>query len=316
MDRHWFRRNILTVLRMLALTLVLMQTAPAATQWGENYFPDVTLTTQDGVPVRFYQDLIKGKAVAINVIYTSCTDECPLETARMAEVQRLMGDKMGRKIFFYSISIDPENDTPAVLKSYAGKFGVGPGWLFLTGKKEDIRLLTKKLGLSRASDAASKDGHASSLMLGDEPRGQWMRNSAVDNPRFLATTIANFLGWKDGPVTTAYTQARPLDISNAKFVFESRCSSCHTIGGGDRIGPDLAHVSARRDLPWLTRYLKEPDRMLQEKDPVATELFNRYRQVRMPNLRLGEEDVSMLISYIDAQSKAPAATPRKAHHHH
>jgi protein SCO1 len=65
--------------------------------------------------------------VAINVIYTSCKDECPLETARLVQVQRLLGDRMGRDIFFYSLTIDPKRDTPEVLSAYAKKFGVGPG---------------------------------------------------------------------------------------------------------------------------------------------------------------------------------------------
>ena len=114
----------------------------AADQPGANYFPNIALTTQDGKQVRFYDDLLKGKSVAINLIYTSCTDECPLETARMSEVQRLLGKRMGKDIVFYSISIDPEHDTPKVLKAYAKKFDVGPGWLFLTGKKEDIKAMS------------------------------------------------------------------------------------------------------------------------------------------------------------------------------
>ena len=284
--------------------LVPLHDAAAANKWGADYFPDIVLTTQDGQKVRFYEDLVKGKSVAINVIYTSCKDECPLETARMAEVQRLLGDRMGKDIFFYSISIDPDKDTPKVLKAYAANFGVGPGWLFLTGKKEDIKLLTRKLGLSRLNDAASKDGHATSLMLGNDTEGQWMRNSAVDNPRFLATTMANFFGWKDAVVPTAsYTQARSLDTSRAQFTFESRCASCHTIGGGDRIGPDLGQVTTRRNPAWIVRYLKEPDKVLAEGDPTAMLLFNRYQQVRMPNLRLGDEDVAVLISYLDAHGK-------------
>jgi protein SCO1/2 len=289
---------------------------------GEAYFPNVLLTTQDGTQVRFYDDLVKGKSVAINIIYTSCTDECPLETARMAEVQRLLGKHVGKDVFFYSISIDPEKDTPPVLKAYAEKFDVGPGWLFLTGKKEDIKLLTTKLGLSRASDVISKDGHASSLMLGSDATGQWMRNSAVDNPKFLATTMANFYGWKDVVPTSSYAQATEVKISKAKFMFESRCASCHTIGGGDRIGPDLAGVSERRDLAWLKRYLKEPEKVLAEGDPTAKALFEKYKKVNMPNLNLGTDDVTALIAYLDARSKeaslakaAPAA-PAAAHVHH
>src|ERR1700748_683715 len=110
--------------------------ASAATPYGAGYFPNVELTTQEGKTVHFYDDLLKGKVVAITLIYTHCLDSCPLETARMAQVQRLLGDRMGKDIFFYSISIDPRRDTPEVLNAYAKKFHAGPGWLFLTGKEE------------------------------------------------------------------------------------------------------------------------------------------------------------------------------------
>ena len=305
MNALQFFASALSKAWFLAVVMVVpLHEAAAANPWGADYFPDIVLTTQDGSKVRFYNDLVKGKNVAVNVIYTSCKDECPLETARMAEVQRLLGERMGKDIFFLSISIDPDKDTPKVLKAYADKFGVGPGWLFLTGKNEDIKVLTRKLGLSRASDAFSKDGHASSLMLGNDPNGQWMRNSAVDNPRFLAATIANFFGWQDVVPMASYTQARPLDIGRAQFTFESRCASCHTVGGGDRIGPDLSQVTARRNPAWLARYLKEPDKVRAEGDPTAMQLYARYPQVRMPNLRLGDEDVAVLIAYLDAQGKA------------
>jgi protein SCO1/2 len=311
---------------VLVLPGAAVMAAPIA---GETYFPNVPLTTQDGKRVRFYDDLVKGKSVAINIIYTSCTDECPLETARMAEVQRLLGAHVGKDVFFYSISIDPEKDTAPVLKAYSEKFGVGPGWLFLTGKKEDIKLLTGKLGLTRASDAINKDGHASSLMLGSDVTGQWMRNSAVDNPKFLATTMANFYGWKDVVATSNYAQAAPVNISKAKFVFESRCSSCHTIGGGDRIGPDLLGVTERRDPAWLKRYLKEPEKVLAEGDPTATALFEKYKRVNMPNLNLGADDISTMTSFLAVQSETAKAKSKleqsaamesnqggQHHHHH
>src|SRR5438093_7376127 len=130
--------------------------AVAGSPWGADYFPNVPLITQDGTVVHFYDDLLKGKKVAINLIYTSCTDECPLETARLVQVQRLLGDRIGKDLFLYSISIDPKRDTPEVLKAYAEKFGVGPGWLFLTGKEGDVKLVAKKLGLSRSNDTASR----------------------------------------------------------------------------------------------------------------------------------------------------------------
>ena len=89
----------------------------STTPWGGDYFPNTLLTDQDGRQVRFFDDLIKGKVVVINFIFTSCSDSCPLETARLRQVQKLLGDRVGKDIFFYSISIDPLSDTPGVLLS-------------------------------------------------------------------------------------------------------------------------------------------------------------------------------------------------------
>src|SRR5579871_5845307 len=135
--------------------------------WGANYFPNVQLTTQDGTTVHFYDDLIKGKIVVIDLIYTHCVDACPLETARLAQVQKMLGDRVGKDIFFYSISIDPAQDTPAVLKAYAEKYHAGPGWLFLTGKQEDIDLISKKLGLYTPPNQRNRDGHSPAVLLGN-----------------------------------------------------------------------------------------------------------------------------------------------------
>ena len=273
----------------------------AATPWGADYFPNVPLTTQDGKTLRFYDDLLKGKSVAILLFYTSCQDICPLETANLVRLQKLFGERMGKDIFFYSIAIDPW-DTPRENKAYAQKFGVGPGWLFLSGKEGDIQLIARKLGLSRAGDALSKDGHSASLMVGQVPTGMWMRNSALDNPQFLAATIGNFLGWKNAVADRSYAEARPLEIDKGQFLFQSRCQACHTIGEGDRLGPDLMGVTQRRERAWLARYLAQPERMLAEGDPVATSLFMKYKPVRMPNLELGTDDVASLLSYLEART--------------
>lgn len=300
------RRGVAAVFLVGAIVCLPLGSALAANRWGADYFPNVPLTTQDGATVHLYDDLLKGKSVAINVIYTTCKDECPLETARLAQVQRLLGDRMGKDIFFYSITIDPKRDTPEVLKAYARKYGAGPGWLFLTGKEEDIKLATKKLGLSRLRDATSKDGHSASVMVGNEPTGQWMRNSAVDNPQFLATTIGNFLGWKDVTPKKSYAEARPLVLDQGEYFFHSQCSVCHTVGQGDKMGPDLLGVTARRDRAWLTRYIMAPDKLLAERDPIALALFEKYQYTRMPNLRLSPGEVAAVLSYVDARSNLSA----------
>jgi protein SCO1/2 len=297
---------------LAATPLLCAGTAVAGGPWGADYFPNVPLTTQDGKVVRFYDDLLKGKAVAINLIYTRCSASCPLETAKLVQVQRLLGNRVGKDVFFYSISIDPKHDTPEVLKAYAERFHVGPGWLFLTGKEEDIELVSKKLGLSPLSNAWRRDGHQPALMVGDEATGEWMRNSAVENPKFLATMMGDFFGWKNGKRVRTY--AEPVQVPLAgkgKYLFQTRCAACHTIGRGDGLGPDLLGVTSRREPGWLARYVAEPDRMLTEGDGLAKELFARYKNVRMPNLGLEGEEVSAVLSHIDDESRAAVEQARK-----
>jgi len=281
-------------------------------RWGADYFPNVALTTQDGKTVRLYDDLLKGKSVAINVMYTDCKDACPLETANLVQLQRVLGERVGRDIFFYSISIDPERDTPEVLKDYAEKFGVGPGWLFLTGKPEDISLIVKKLGLTRSADLNARDSHSPYLVVGNVPTGQWTKNSAVDNPRFLAARMGTFFGWRDAQPQTSYAEARPLVFERGQYQFQRQCSVCHTVGKGDSSkGPDLLGVTARRERGWLTRYILAPEEMRAAGDPIATALFNKYQTVRMPNLSLASSDVADVIAYLEAQSSAPREQARK-----
>jgi protein SCO1 len=268
------------------------------------HFPNVTLITQEGKRVRFYDDLIKGKIVAINFIYSHCEFSCPLETARLAQVTRLLDARMGKDIFFYSISIDPSHDTPAVLKEYARKFHAGAGWTFLTGKKEDIDLLANRLGLSEdesITDAPGTDldGHTPHLLIGNEANGQWVRDAATDNPRFLARLIADFVDGRGGSALPGRGgTGQPFDIkSPGKYLFAKECAACHTVGHGDKIGPDLAGVTVRHDPEWVARYIVEPDKVLASGDPVARQLQARYT-VAMPNLRVGDRDLAALMDFL------------------
>ena len=290
---------------MILLVVVMVCEAQASTHWGANYFPNVPLTDQDGRTLHLYDDLLKGKTVVVNLIYTQCLDSCPLETARILQVQKLLGDHVGKDVFFYSVSIDPEHDTPAVLKAYAEKFHAGPGWLFLTGKKTDINLVAHKLGLYY-DPGLNRDGHTVELMIGNEPSGQWTRNSATDNPRFLVNTITTLVdGWKNHQIEAAksYTQAAPLNVSDrGQYLFATRCAACHTIGHGVKIGPDLQGVTSIRNRGWLLRFIQKPDQVLAEKDPLATSLFKQYNEIQMPNVRLGPDDTESIVRFLEAQS--------------
>lgn len=283
--------------------------------WGANYFPNVPLITHDGETVHFFDDLIKDKVVAVNFIYTSCPDACPMETARMKEVQKLLGDRVGKDVFFYSITIDPENDTPEVLHDYVENWQIGSGWTFLTGKEEDIILLRKKLGIyiEEIQGDGSLD-HNLSLVIGNQSTGRWMKRSPYENPYILATQLGSWLhNWKlPSKEKRDYAEAPELrQISTGELLFRTRCASCHTIGGGDirelaerRVGPDLYNITAQRDPQWLERWLIEPDKMLEEKDPLAMSLYAQYNNVPMPNLRLSRTDVDHLLDYLDEESRA------------
>ena len=115
------------VLKVVFVVLIVSLTstiAQAKGAWGPEYFPNITLTNQDGEKVKFFDDLLKDKIVAINFIYTTCPDSCPLETAQLVKVQNIMKDRIGKDVFIYSITIDPDVDTPEKLKEYKVKWKV------------------------------------------------------------------------------------------------------------------------------------------------------------------------------------------------
>jgi cytochrome oxidase Cu insertion factor (SCO1/SenC/PrrC family) len=312
------RNSVPTVLRALLAMAVLplaAHAAPgdppagsAASRWGAEYFPNIPLVTHEGKDVRFFDDLIRDKVVVLSFIYTSCPDACPLETAKLTEVHRILGERVGQDVFFYSISIDPEVDTPEVLRAYAERFQTGAGWQFLTGAKEDIRFLRQKLGMIRSGEERLQD-HTLSLMIGNQATGQWMKRSPMENPYLLATQIGDWLhNWKRPPEPGHdYADAPELrTLTRGENLFRTRCATCHGIGATDgfaRQGPDLLGVTERRERPWLARWLAEPDAMLAEGDPIALELFAAYRNLPMPNMRLAPPEVEALIEYMHDESR-------------
>ena len=297
--------------------------ASGGARWGANYFPNVELVSHEGKRVKFFDDLLKDKVVVINFIYTSCPDVCPLETARLAEVQAILGDRVGRDVFMYSISIDPETDTPEVLADYAKKFGAGPGWTFFTGKADDIVLIRKKLSLYRPEvEGQGSSDHNTTLIIGNQRTGRWMKRSPMENAYFLANQIGGWLhNWKTPSAQQAsYADAPELrKITTGENLFRTRCAACHVIGDAADVpasqsarllGPDLLDVTSRRDRAWLERWLSEPDKMLAEKDPIAIELYARHNKVSMPNFSLNEKDVNALLTYVDTESRRVATAER------
>lgn len=282
------------------------QTQPAAQPgWHGDYFPNIVLQDHDGKSVRFYDDLIRNKVVAINFIFTECTDVCPLDTAQLRAVQKQLGDRVGRDIFMYSVSIN--NDTPEALRHFMSMYDVGPGWRFLTGSKEDVTRLQRLLGL-RVDDPNDLRGHSASIVMGNEKTAQWIKRSAYENPKNLAELLTVFLH-NSSPTSARKSQsyaAAPdvTDNTRGAYLFRTRCQSCHSIGEGDSLGPDLTGVVASRPAAWLARWIREPDKMIAERDPTALAIMSRYRDLPMPNLGLGEEETKDVIAFMrEADSK-------------
>lgn len=151
----------------------------------ENYFTNLPLLTHEGKPVRFYDDLVKGKIVLINTMFTNCTSVCSPMTANLAKVQRYLGERVGHDIHMVSITMDPEHDTPDVLKRYATKYSAAGGWTFLTGKKENVDWVLYKLG----AFVEDKLQHSTVLISGNDRSGRWMKLVALDDPNRIADTV-------------------------------------------------------------------------------------------------------------------------------
>ncbi len=305
--KNWIKLASASGLLIASAVFQFFPQAAIAAGPDASHFPNVELITQDGKKVHFYDDMIKGKIVVIDMIYTSCEYACPLETARLAQVQKKLGPRVGSDILFYSISIDPQHDTPEVLKSYMEKFHVGPGWTFLTGKKADIDFLSKRLGLY-SDPSINKDGHLPHLLIGNEATGQWIRGSALDTPSFQARMIGDFLdNFKHSNLAEqkSTTDGRPLEnFDQGQYLFGRQCIACHTIGHGESIGPDLLGVTQARSRQWLLRMIQKPEQLLDEKDPIATALFKKYNGVRMPNTSVSDLEANYIIGYIEAQTAA------------
>ncbi len=290
--------------------------------WGESYIPNLTVTTQRGKPVKFYDDLVKGKIVIISFIYTSCTDICPLTTARIAQLEEKLGDMVGRDVFLISMTVDPKTDTPERLKEYAERFSAGPGWSFVTGKPEDIRAINYKFG--DRSGVISE--HRNEIVLGNDATGEWQKDSVFgDLDRLVLTVRSLDPKWHDQvrpPQNMADHTAMAMSSQPGQALFKKMCAPCHTIGVGDRVGPDLRGVTDRREKPWLEAFIQNPSKMRAKNDPTALALAAEYPAVRMPAVGLAQADAADLISYLTTETArleeatGPAMPEHRDHQHH
>jgi protein SCO1/2 len=152
---------------------------------ARRYFSDVELINQDGQKMRFYSDVLKDKVVIINTFFATCTGTCPPMNRNLERVQEALGDRLGKDAIIVSISVDPETDTPQRLKEYSQRFHARPGWIFLTGKKENVDWALYKLG----QYVETKGDHTNIIIIGNEPKGLWKKAFGLAKPDELIKIV-------------------------------------------------------------------------------------------------------------------------------
>jgi len=146
--------------------------------------PDVSVLDQNGKALNFYTDLVRGKVVAINFVFTTCTTICPPLTATFRRVQQQLAEQ-NSSAQLISVSVDPAIDTPERLRDFAAKFKAEPGWAFVTGNTSDISSLLQQLGVA----VTNKNDHTPMILIGNDEAGYWTRAYGLSSPTSLVKLI-------------------------------------------------------------------------------------------------------------------------------
>jgi len=188
------KRNWLKWAGGAALVPVLTASAPAlAAKPGPRagYFPNTIVQTHDGRKLRFYDDVVRGKVVVFNMMYSVCTGICPGNTANLLQVQHALGDRLGKDIFMVSMTLQPEFDTPKALNDYVKSYGIQPGWTFLTGQPREMEVIRRKLGFFNDDPKIDSDlaNHTGMVRIGNETLDRWFMMPALAAPKQIARAI-------------------------------------------------------------------------------------------------------------------------------
>jgi protein SCO1 len=164
---------------------------PAKSGPREDYFPNYVVQAHDGRKLRFYDDIVAGKIVVFNMMYSICTGICPGNTANLQLVQKELGRRVGKDIFMYSMTLQPEFDTPQALRDYAKHYAVKPGWTFLTGDPKEMDVIRRKLGFYNDDPSIDADlaNHTGMVRIGNERLDRWFMMPALSKPKQIARTI-------------------------------------------------------------------------------------------------------------------------------
>lgn len=188
--------GVLVSALVLLTALALSGPALGANQHGrvqgsEDPLPisDVLVLDQHGDPRHFYTDLIEGKIVAINFVFTRCTMVCPMLGFRFGQLRQLLGPAAGTDIHLVSVSTDAGYDTPERMREWADKFNAGKGWTQITGDKQNVDAVLKAL----KAFTADKQDHSSLILLINDPRNEWRWLDGASDPQVIQTVLNQWI---------------------------------------------------------------------------------------------------------------------------
>jgi protein SCO1 len=182
--------NVRRSLRWITACAVFAALVSAGVASGSaKRIPNVRVRNQRNEEVRFYDDLVKGRIVLINVMFTTCTTLCPRSTDNLVRVQKELARRGATGVSLISLSVDPEHDTPDVLASYAAEHHAGADWNFVTGSRADIDMVRRALGVYDDDNTA----HSAMLIYGDDTRGSWAGMPVMATPAAIVTAVLRFV---------------------------------------------------------------------------------------------------------------------------
>ncbi len=176
-----------------------VQGVPHVASPGPAIFTNALLRTHENKEVRFYDDLIRGKQVLINLMYATCEGTCPIVTSNLVKVYETLKNRMGKDLFMYSMTVKPEDDDPTALKDYAEMHGaLLPGWTFLTGDPYDLETIRYRLfRMDHILIDTDIYSHTSFLLIINDATNRWLH---VD-PQASLSTVLKKISWADPPKT-------------------------------------------------------------------------------------------------------------------
>ena len=156
--------------------------------------PDIKVVDQNGKPRHFYSDLVRGKVVVMDFVYTTCTTICPPLGATFGKLQKNLGERLGKDVFLVSVSVDPATDTPERLRAWGAQFKARPGWTLVTGDKTELDRLLRVLG----ADAASPASHSAMILIVNDRAGVWKRVYGLGSTAVLMNNIERMMAASSG----------------------------------------------------------------------------------------------------------------------